>query len=931
MKIKNKLASFSIIITFICFLLTTGFIFYHFSKTVQDNVAITNKAQLAAVAESMKFIFGNIEQEVESLANETVIHRILSQYDMLPLEQRNQNVLVADERLNDFILRFDQEVDFVEIIPKNSRSDLKISTYLEPPQKYDYKIFDMILHDHASTWLQSNKNSELLPKFNADKTLLIQRVIQENVELGVIIVHLRQTVWDELFSELDIALLILSEDQHIIYKSNRIAIEEDHFANRRFSAKEQSYTETINHEQYNIDIIMSQFRNWSVVSLTNSKSIFKDMRTILNIIISVGFFCFVVSLIFSVIVAYRFATPLYKMGREITDMVRRGQFALNREIRVPHSILNRGWGSTFNIIIVYLAIIVVPLCIFSVTMISVSSQNIKTQLEKYHMNNLKLVGKYIDLNVTNYNKYAQYLFGHAKLNEWMIKRIKDEIGHKEFADRMNNLLDHVYNNSLRGIGVTLLDNDKQVIYSSSCRQNQMAPQLEVILHNTRNATVWFPPTSECGTKIINFGKRMVSFQNSRHFYFYEQIGYIIFTINETVLEQVYRSFPQLYIDQLFLVDKNGSIISDAKKERIGTKVDNNILRQIRSADLNVGYLGGAKQETDIIFFRNQPKDEWMIINLLPQDLLVKTRNTMAQVVIAVIISNILLISLCFYGFIRRLKRRIDNISMAMNEITGGNLHVELPIRKRDEIESLAIGFNGMVMNLKKLMEENYNQGIRRKAAELNALQSQINPHFLYNTLDSINWEAMLMTNGPNKVSDMVTALADLLKLSINTGNEIVTLEDEMNHIKCYLIIQRERYSDRFDLSWDVDPRLYGYRILKLILQPLVENAIYHGLELKEGPGMITISAVIAGDNVQIEIKDDGIGMDEDQLRQVIHSLKSETPIEGRGIGIYNVKERIQLYYGKSYGIKVFSETGVGTRIVLELPLFHEDPNVTNRS
>lgn len=183
----------------------------------------------------------------------------------------------------------------------------------------------------------------------------------------------------------------------------------------------------------------------------------------------------------------------------------------------------------------------------------------------------------------------------------------------------------------------------------------------------------------------------------------------------------------------------------------------------------------------------------------------------------------------------------------------------------------------------------------------------------------------MLSGGSNKVSEMVTALSDLLRLSINKGREIVTFEDEFNHLRSYIIIQKERYSDKFDIEWDVDEELYEYRTLKLILQPLVENSIYHGIELKSEKGLIIIRGKLLEDQIKLEITDNGLGMNFEQLDAVRKSLSDlNNRPDNRGIGLKNVNDRIQLYFGKNYGLKIFSEEGSGTLIEIYLPKYIDE-------
>lgn len=222
---------------------------------------------------------------------------------------------------------------------------------------------------------------------------------------------------------------------------------------------------------------------------------------------------------------------------------------------------------------------------------------------------------------------------------------------------------------------------------------------------------------------------------------------------------------------------------------------------------------------------------------------------------------------------------------------------------------------GLAYVLSSLMEQNVEEQRQKRKSELKALQAQINPHFLYNTLDSIIW--MAEWGKTNEVVLMTSSLAKLLRQSISNQNELVRVEEEVEYTRSYLTIQKMRYKDKLEYEILVDQEVQGKKIPKLVLQPLVENAIYHGIKYKEGKGVVCIEGFKAGTHMVLKVTDDGNGMTKEQLSKIFE--KRETDTRRNGVGVLNVHERIQLYYGKEYGLKFSSEEGLGTTVEVHVP------------
>lgn len=251
----------------------------------------------------------------------------------------------------------------------------------------------------------------------------------------------------------------------------------------------------------------------------------------------------------------------------------------------------------------------------------------------------------------------------------------------------------------------------------------------------------------------------------------------------------------------------------------------------------------------------------------------------------------------------------------VKDIQRGDFEQHIPVEARAvEIQTLSDGFEEMVGQLNSLIQENKKAERRKRRAELELLQAQINPHFLYNTLDTIIW--LIEADKKEDSIEMVSALSDFFRFCLSRGKDIITLEEEQKHVLSYLSIQKTRYQDRMDYDVSIPEGLYGYSIPKLTLQPLVENSIYHGIKLQREKGVIKVSAVDLGDIIELTVKDNGAGMSEERLEELRNALENGEKI---GFGLRTVHQRMQLLYGDEYGLKISSTEGVGTTITAIIP------------
>lgn len=281
------------------------------------------------------------------------------------------------------------------------------------------------------------------------------------------------------------------------------------------------------------------------------------------------------------------------------------------------------------------------------------------------------------------------------------------------------------------------------------------------------------------------------------------------------------------------------------------------------------------------------------------------------------------LALCFVSalFSKAFSKRIGVLIDKMKKIEMGDMKITSTIEGNDEIGILDSYFNKMVDKLNQLINTNYVQQLEKRDAELNALQLQINPHFLYNTLESINSIAAI--NNCHDICEITDRLGKMFRYSIDENyHEFTTLKNEIDHIENYMYIQNVRFGGRFEVFHSINDDIFNYKVLKFMLQPIIENSVIHGFEDSNLPGCIELSANLKEQNLIITIKDDGKGMDKNQLEQLVEYINKDSNIlKGyeKSIGIRNVNMRIKLAFGKEYGLTIKSQIDMGTQVTITLP------------
>lgn len=366
---------------------------------------------------------------------------------------------------------------------------------------------------------------------------------------------------------------------------------------------------------------------------------------------------------------------------------------------------------------------------------------------------------------------------------------------------------------------------------------------------------------------------------------------------------------------IFILDKDGNLIYHPQQQLIYGGLKSEVVSEILTCDSN-HLIECVDGEEKLFTISKSEKTGWIVVGTAYTSELLKTSNQ-AKIIYAIVAAIILILALVTANqIVKGITSPVAVLRDSMKKVEEGEFEQVSPkLITNNEIGNLSESFNKMTIKIRALMEQIIKEQEELRKSEMRALQSQINPHFLYNTLDSIIW----MAEGQNmeEVVTMTAALAKLLRQTIGNENEVLLLRQEVDYIKSYLTIQKMRYKDKLEYEIIMEPEILKNRIIKLVLQPIVENAIYHGIKYKESLGLLTIRGYQKGRCIYIEVADNGVGMEEETIAHIFE--KHKVNYRSNGVGVYNVQRRLQLYYGMDYGLTYESKKGEGTKVTIRIP------------
>lgn len=397
----------------------------------------------------------------------------------------------------------------------------------------------------------------------------------------------------------------------------------------------------------------------------------------------------------------------------------------------------------------------------------------------------------------------------------------------------------------------------------------------------------------------------------------EDYGYLLVDLEEVILEQAYSGLLDNENVEVFICDNEGNIISHTDKKKIGSSIkDEPYANEVLADRFGHNYVQYKTNIGKVAIYSTIENNGWKIIKTISTDYLYREINRIQKYFIfgGIIYSLVIIIYILFFSF--RYTEPMMRMMSVIKRVEQGDLKARTEVRSNDEVGQLGYSLNNMIGEMQILIDKLVREEQEKKEVELEALHAQINPHFLYNTLNTIKWMAKIQGN--TGISKAITALVKLLRISTNLGREMISLREEIDYVMNYIVIQKLRFSKSFNIVYNIDDSCMDLSVPKLILQPIVENSFIYGMEDERLELNINLKAYIKDNNLIIEVHDDGPGIKDEVLESILTTATDKTRFSK--VGLNNVNQRIKIYCGNEFGLKIKTELGVGTLVTVNLPI-----------
>lgn len=397
-------------------------------------------------------------------------------------------------------------------------------------------------------------------------------------------------------------------------------------------------------------------------------------------------------------------------------------------------------------------------------------------------------------------------------------------------------------------------------------------------------------------------------------------GILLVNMNFSAIDELCSNVGLGKRGYMYIINKDGNIIYHPQQQLIyaGLKKEN-LSFAVNQKQGN--YIQDYNGEQAVVSIKNVNYTGWKLVGISYFNDVITAKSDIYYYFVFILLISIFIMSFISIVMSAKISKPLKKLERLMKKVEQGDFDIYAEVEGEYEVKHLSKTFNLMISQIRNLMDQIVKEQEQKTKSEIKALQAQINPHFLYNTLDSIVW--MAENNENHGVIKMVTALANLFRISISRGGDIIDIQGEIEHARSYLTIQQIRYGDKFDFYIEELPAfMYRYKTLKIILQPIIENAIYHGIKQMVDKGQIDIRCELIDDKVCFSVTDNGVGMSQEKVSKILLNENSGKRLSG--IGVKNVHDRIQLYYGKEYGLDIKSEIDEGTIVKIWLPLIKGD-------
>jgi two-component system, sensor histidine kinase YesM len=546
----------------------------------------------------------------------------------------------------------------------------------------------------------------------------------------------------------------------------------------------------------------------------------------------------------------------------------------------------------------YIVISIIPITILGIYSFEQAKNFLLIEAEQGLNESISQIAETLNSKFKRYNDIVYFVTYNQQVTQ--IINNEDSSYFQKYVD-YTEVLDPLF------ISITSINNeiDSMVIYTSNSNITERSNSIQSIDRIKSNS--WFNSVMSDqlvhwmidNQSLIGLTRFHQPFKNASLNILYTKMRYnLVFDIDMNNVREY----------GIFITDNNSNMIFS--KSNIDDSKYNSNDKLLSESQEGIIKINGIQY---ILIKRKIDETGWLLSYLCPVNAIAINAGKIVEAMIIIIVACLIILLFITWVFSNTLVKRIYNLNYKMRLAEEGNLNLDVSSGSKDEIGELTNRFGKMLKNISILIDEVYQGKILQKEAEMKALQAQINPHFLYNTLSLINWKAIQI--GDMEISLITRNISKFYRTILNKGRDVISIEDEIANIKCYVDIQLALHNYSFSVEYDFEDEIYEYDMIKIILQPIVENALEHGIDLlTERNGKLVISGLVKDKSILFIIEDNGPGMDEEILDNIFS-------IDTGGYGLKNIQDRLKVFFGAEFGIKISSIIGKGTSVTIKIPQY----------
>ncbi|WP_028612256.1 cache domain-containing sensor histidine kinase [Paenibacillus harenae] len=582
----------------------------------------------------------------------------------------------------------------------------------------------------------------------------------------------------------------------------------------------------------------------------------------------------------------------------------------------------------FKMFIIYFVSMTISIMVMGYLSYHKAQEIIQLNVGGVALQTVQQANKRLEMIFEEYENRSYFVFSYRELQRGILGGFGDNYERIQNTDQINKFLSS-FANLKNDTANVFVFGENTASYTYSLTSNPTFTMMSPALSSQREQD-WYKQIKEADGRMVWFGIRP-SFMPEKHVTDEDQpvfcygralkdiwgngeiIGILLIEINPNEIRQILSEIDFKARGKAIIVDRANNVVADADGESAEHPFHLEPAEEERSGIINQ-VIDGEKM---VVVHDRMATSGWKLIGMAPARELVKDSNEIRLYTFYLALGFTLVAVLLSWIISRLMHQPVQILLQSMRKAKEGDFESQIGHHRKDEFGILFDSFNLMVSRIKSLINELYIQRLLKKENQLKMLASQINAHFIYNTLDSIHWISRIYK--VDDISTMIFGLSNYLRISLSDGRDMVSVREAVSLVESYLSVQKVRYQDKFEVNVEVDNDLLDKQVLKFVYQPLVENAIYHGIENKRGKGRLDIRWVRKDELLYFEVLDDGVGITPEKLKQIKEALEDNDFTQEEHFALKNINSQIKLAYGEPYGLELESRLAGGTKVTLIFP------------